>query len=52
MKPFWIRTEGESLAQGDFLPACHVPSFGEDLGALGEDFGEIELGESDLIIVT
>jgi hypothetical protein len=50
MKPFWTNTEGENLAQGDFLPGCHVPAFGEAFGIEG---AEQEIArESDLIIVT
>lgn len=37
MKPFWTNTEGENLAQGDFLPGCHVPAFGEAFGIEGAE---------------
>lgn len=50
MKPFWTQTEGEALAQGDLLPGCHVPQFGEDFGS--SDGEAINVLEADLIIVT
>lgn len=52
MRPFWTQVEGEDLAQGDFLPGCHVPRFGEDFGVHAVEASEIEVGEVDLIIVT
>jgi hypothetical protein len=51
MKPFWTRTEGESLAQGDLIPDCHVPAFGEDFGTEGIE-AELDVRETDLVIVT
>jgi hypothetical protein len=51
MKPFWAKTEGENLAQGDLLPGCRVPEFGESFGN-EEAEQEIAVRESDLIIVT
>jgi len=50
MKSFWTRTEGEGLAQGDWLPGCHVPKFGKDFGAPNGE--PIDVFEADLIIVT
>ncbi len=51
MEPFWTRTEGEALAQGDLIPGCHVPSFGEDFGTEGLEV-EVDVREADLIVVT
>lgn len=51
MKPFWIQTSGAQLAQGDFLPGCHVPAFGEDFGIEGREV-EVAIKEIDLIVVT
>ena len=51
MKPFWTKTEGNILAQGDLLSRCHVPAFGEDFGIEGADT-DIPVREADLIVVT
>jgi hypothetical protein len=51
MKPFRTRTEGEALAQGDLIPSCHVPAFGEDFGTEGIEV-ELDVREADLIVVT
>lgn len=51
MKPFWTRTVGEGLAQGDLLHGCRVPFFGPEFGTdAGEH--EVEIREGDLIIIT
>ncbi|HEX4341548.1 MAG TPA: hypothetical protein VH062_36815 [Polyangiaceae bacterium] len=51
MRPFWAEAEGEALAQGDFLPGCHVPEFGEGFGRHGGE-EELTVRETDLIVVT
>lgn len=51
MKPFWAKTTGSTLAQGDLLPKCCVPAFGEEFGS--EDLEvEVAVREADLIVVT
>jgi hypothetical protein len=51
MRAFWTKAEGEKLAQGDFLPSCHVPEFGEGFGKEGGE-EELVVSETDLIVVT
>ncbi len=51
MKPFWNKTEGGTLAQGDLLSGCHVPAFGENFGTEGVET-EIAVRVTDLIVVT
>ena len=51
MRPFWSKAVGAMLAQGDFLPECHVPEFGEGFGRQGGE-EELAVRETDLIVVT
>lgn len=51
MKPFWTKTEGEGLAQGDLLPGCNVPAFDENFGVEGIE-AEVPIKKTDLIVVT
>lgn len=51
MKSFWTQTNGDSLAQGDMLLACRVPSFGAEFGRDNVE-AEVEVRELDLIVIT
>lgn len=46
---FWIKVQGEALAQGDFLPECLVPEFRPGFGA---EHNTVPVRKYDLIIIT
>ncbi|MCG6157109.1 hypothetical protein [Rubinisphaera margarita] len=52
---WWEEVSGEDLCQGDLLPKCLVPIYGAgdlSIGENGTGEGDVELIESDLIVVT
>lgn len=51
MKPFFVQTEGEGLAQGDILTGCPVPLFPPDFGT-GEGLQNVPFQRGTLIVVT
>lgn len=51
MTSFWLVVQGDSLAQGDFLPSCLVPEFHPEFG-VGNVDQEVKVAKADLIIVT
>jgi hypothetical protein len=51
MNSFWTTIQGDSLEQGDYMPACWVPVIGSDFDpAIAQP--EISVGRGNLIIVT
>ncbi|MBC7945960.1 MAG: hypothetical protein H7X91_12015 [Burkholderiales bacterium] len=50
MTPFWSRTCGRILNQGDLLTGCLIPVFNPDFGNSATE--EVPISEADLIIVT
>jgi hypothetical protein len=50
VKSFWIRVNGQELAQGDVLKDCLVPVFSPDFGTHAVE--EVPVSGADLIIVT
>lgn len=51
VRPWWNPTEGQSLAQGDYLPACLVPFFEPDFGD-GNGAQVVPVKEYDCIVLT
>lgn len=50
MDRWWQMTQGEALAQGDYLPRCLVPVLPSDYGAT--ESPTVDFGEVDLVVVT
>ncbi len=48
---FWMRVEGDGLAQGDLLPDCFVPELPPDFGS-PDCTQEIQIARADLIVIT
>ena len=51
MEPFWAPVNEPTLRQGDYLPHCLVPVFGQSLANPGE-VQDVVVDEFDLIVVT
>lgn len=51
IEPFWDKTEGPTLRQGDYLWRCLVPRFSPSFSENSE-IQEVEVREFDLIILT
>ncbi|MBU0640675.1 MAG: hypothetical protein KKB50_17570 [Planctomycetes bacterium] len=51
MSPFWHSVNEPTLAQGDLLPACLIPTFDPGYGH-GRDVEEVPVAEADLVVVT
>src|SRR5688572_5393503 len=52
MEPFWVRTNGHELAQGDLLTACLVPIFAPGFGSMTGPTEVQIAGNNTLIVVT
>ena len=52
MKPYWSSVNESILAQGDYLPDCHVPLFHQMYGIGSDAVEEVAVSPANLIIVT
>lgn len=49
----WVRTTGQELMQGDYLPGCLVTSFDPDFSEAGSDtIGEVIVHTFDVVVLT